>query len=160
MEVILNEHSESFEKIIGRKNVWQTLSDYDHIIDIEQYLFNLTSGVMHVIHQPSEYEIGIVEQVKKLIAERFYDKLSVKDIANDLNFSRQHLHRIFSKVAGESILEYIIRYRVEKSKELLKRGMSVNLVAEKVGYGDVGYFKKVFKDYTNMSINEFIDKKD
>lgn len=160
LEVILNEHSESFEKIIGRKNVWQTLSDYDHIIDIEQYLFNLTSGVMHVIHQPSEYEIGIVEQVKELIAERFYDKLSVKDIANDLNFSRQHLHRIFSKVAGESILEYIIRYRVEKSKELLERGMSVNLVAEKVGYGDVGYFKKVFKDYTNMSINEFIDKKD
>ena len=84
----------------------------------------------------------------------------MKDIANDLNFSRQHLHRIFSKVAGESILEYIIRYRVEKSKELLERGMSVNLVAEKVGYGDVGYFKKVFKDYTNMSINEFIDKKD
>ena len=92
---------------------------------------------MHVIRQPSEFEVGIVEQVKKMIAERFYDKLSVNDIANDLNFSRQHLHRIFSKVAGESILEYITRYRVEKSKELLEQGMSVNLIAEKVGYGDV-----------------------
>lgn len=158
LEIQLNKYGKSFKKIIGENNIWQTLTDFDRVLNLKQYLLNLTIGVMHIIHQPIAYENEIVEQVKIIISKRFNERLSVNEIANELNFSRQHLHRIFVKVTGESILEYITRYRVDKAKEFLSQGMDINEVSEKVGYSDTMYFKKIFQDYTNMTIKEFLNK--
>jgi len=48
--------------------------------------------------------------------------------------------------------------RIEKAKELLKSGMSVEKVIENCGYFNVSSFKRAFKKHTNMTISSFLSR--
>ena len=63
---------------------------------------------------------------------------------------------LFKKELGVNLTNYIMNYRIEKAKELLR---STNLrsyeIAEKVGFLDESYFSRTFKKVTGQSPNSF-----
>ena len=52
---------------------------------------------------------------------------------------------------GLSIQEYLIRTRLNKACELLKKGISIQKVSNLVGYNDQFAFSKIFKKYMGIS---------
>ena len=62
--------------------------------------------------------------------------------------SPSYLSTRFKKETGASFTEYLIRYRVNKAKNLLKEKQNrCREVAENVGYKDYAQFSKIFKKY-------------
>lgn len=98
-----------------------------------------------------------LEQVRKLeelcagIRERPDDFPSVREMAAAVGYTPQHLARIFRKFRGESPKDFVIRTRVERAKSLLASTLSVERVAELLGYSDVYFFSRQFKSRTGSS---------
>lgn len=93
------------------------------------------------------------------IGEHYADAgISVGSIAAHLGISEGHLSHTFKKETDYTILNYLTRYRVRKSMELLREGrMKVYEVAERVGYRDITHFSSTFKKVVGMSPSEFQD---
>ena len=79
------------------------------------------------------------------------DKLSLQ-----LGVSRNVLQQAFSKLYGETIREYKLRIRMERSLELLDAGVDLKVIAQKLNYTKIRAFTSAFKRHygytpTNLS---------
>jgi two-component system response regulator YesN len=73
-------------------------------------------------------------------------KLSLQDLANQFAFSRTYICYLFKKFTNTTFSKYIIRLRIEESKNLLKTtDLPLRTIAEATGFGDCYYFNRVFK---------------
>lgn len=62
-----------------------------------------------------------------------------------------YMNRIFKKVTGQTIFQYLTQVRINHAKMLvLHTNMRMNEVGEKVGFPDEYYFNKIFKRYVGM----------
>ncbi|VAW32114.1 hypothetical protein MNBD_CHLOROFLEXI01-120, partial [hydrothermal vent metagenome] len=59
---------------------------------------------------------------------------------------------LFEKWVGESPKRYHTRCRIEQAGQLLRdQHLSVKVVADLVGFSDVSYFSRVFKQITGVA---------
>jgi len=83
-------------------------------------------------------------------------KISLSDLASVANLSASHLSRLFNIHTGFSPTEYLIRLRVEKARELLRRGsLSVKEVMALVGFNSKSNFARQFKRYVGPAPSEY-----
>ena len=88
-----------------------------------------------------------VKQTQDTISSLYMTDISVAEIAEGLGLDRRYLSRIFRRDTGMTVMDYLIKVRMEEAKRLLLTGLSVSRVAELVGYNDSFYFSKSFKRY-------------
>lgn len=95
--------------------------------------------------------------VKKIISflnENFAVKISLDQIARNMYLSPVYISKIFKEETGESPINYLIKIRLEKAKEILMQDNeknSIKDIATSVGYEDVYHFSKLFKKYYGSS---------
>ena len=82
-------------------------------------------------------------------------EFGIESICRELNISRVTLHRSFIKSCGVSPGAYLAEYRIERAKELLKRGVAVKATALSCGFADPLYFSKAFCKAEGISPREF-----
>lgn len=81
-----------------------------------------------------------------LFIRNHYVHISLEDVAEEFHYSKNYLNRIFKKHMGKTILKYIQELRLEQSVGLLHNTrMSVDEIAEHVGYEDTSYYIELFK---------------
>lgn len=102
-------------------------------------------------------EVFLVRKIKQIVRENYCKAdCNVAWIAQQLGMASAYIGRTFGKCTGVSLVEYITEYRMKKAKELLTtRVISVNEVAQKVGYLDPCYFTKVFRERTGRPPSEY-----
>lgn len=98
-----------------------------------------------------------VEFVKKYVEEHYMNEIQLRDLAAVAHVSGSHLSVKFKKEVGCSFTEYLVRFRINKAKELFEhRFTSCKEVASMVGYADYTQFSKIFKKYTGKSPTEYV----
>lgn len=82
-----------------------------------------------------------------------FDKdISLKDMASAACCSEFHFSRIFKRVTGYSPYEYLLKYRINRAKSLLKDGnFTVEEIAGLVGFGSISNFIRTFKSLEDMT---------
>lgn len=84
-------------------------------------------------------------------------ELLASDLASRAAYSEQHFHRIFRKIVGESVHQYIRRTRLEfaANQLMFEVNTSVQDIAIKSGFISVSSFSRAFKSVYNMSPGEW-----
>ena len=101
-----------------------------------------------------------MDDVQAYIQEHYTEQgLSVSRIADEYGFTVSYLSRTFKSVVGTGLLEYIQKLRVEKTKELLEGGASVNDAAIQSGYLDAKALTRAFKKYEGITPGSYRDNK-
>jgi two-component system response regulator YesN len=114
------------------------------ILDIDQY------------SNSSKIKSKYTKKAIKFIVRNYKVKISVEELSDKLDVSSSYLSRKFKQETGHTFNNFINRYRVQKSLELLETGeYKVYEIADLVGFSNYKYFSKVFKDYLNCSPLEF-----
>jgi Transcriptional regulator containing an amidase domain and an AraC-type DNA-binding HTH domain len=77
----------------------------------------------------------------------------LEQIAHNIYLSPVYISKIFKEETGESPINYLIKIRLEKAKDILqsKDSGSIKNIANQVGYEDVYHFSKLFKKYYGVS---------
>jgi two-component system response regulator YesN len=103
------------------------------------------------------YKQQLVANMQEYIRHNLDKRLSLHDLAAIFNFSPNYLSQLFTRYAGEGIVEYITAERIRAAKEMLKKRTGpIYEIAEKVGYESAFYFSKVFKKTEGISPREFL----
>jgi len=102
------------------------------------------------------------EYVEKIICylnENYYRKITLNELAQETHLSKFHMSRLFCQKTGASPIEYLMRIRINKAKELLRQTTySVSQISEKVGLENTSYFIRFFRRFEVMSPGEFRKK--
>lgn len=93
-----------------------------------------------------------VKHAMEYMTHHYNERLKINELASFIGVNRSYLTSSFKKTIGCSPQEFLVNLRMEKAKSLLKKtDMSVNGVANAVGYTDPLAFSKVFKQHCAMS---------
>lgn len=110
-----------------------------------------------------------VDIVINSVDEKFLEKLqdiletelsnadfSTDDFATKIGMSRMQLHRKLKSLLGVSATEFLRNERLKTAVELLKKGNgNISEIAYCVGFNDVSYFSKCFKEVYNCTPSEY-----
>ena len=87
-----------------------------------------------------------VLHAQRYITDHYKQKITLAQIADQNFISRHALSLAFKNILGISFKDYLISFRITESKKLLiTTDLSVEAVAEQVGYGNVNNFVQIFK---------------
>ena len=93
-----------------------------------------------------------VAAVKNYIYHHYSEDLSLEMLAEKVYLSSGYLSFIFKKETGMNLNRYIRVFRMEKAKEILcTTNRKVAQVSEEVGFANVSYFCRSFREYYGSS---------
>jgi two-component system, response regulator YesN len=88
----------------------------------------------------------IYERMTRFIEENYQDNnLSLTMIADHFNLNAVYVSSFFKKHSGENITDFMTRTRIDHAKRLLAGDLTVNEIAQQVGYSNNIVLTKVFK---------------
>ena len=97
-----------------------------------------------------------IKAILEYIKINYMNPISIKDLANVVNFSEHYFMRFFKKYMGMTCVDYINEYRLKIATNLLETtDMSIMEIAVKVGVNNISYFNKIFKKKFNLTPKEY-----
>ncbi|MGI6270033.1 MAG: AraC family transcriptional regulator [Candidatus Howiella sp.] len=88
---------------------------------------------------------ALVTNAVALIEENYAQKITLNDLCKKLNISKFYFCRVFHQHMQCSPYEYLLNYRITQAKRLLRTtDASMDVIAEKVGFGTSSHFIKTF----------------
>ena len=97
-----------------------------------------------------------IDKVVQYVSENYKQNIFIDDIANYIGLSKGYLQRLFKKRAGLTLVDYIIRYRIQEScKLLLETNYSIYEIAGQVGFFDLKHFYNKFKELLNQTPKQY-----
>lgn len=103
-----------------------------------------------------EAKRSVYMQIYQYISEHFGEEITSADAAKALNISPGYFCRLFRKSFGESFQNYLCKFRIEQSMQLLHRTEdAISDVAMAVGFNSFGYYSKKFREYNGMTPKEY-----
>ncbi len=103
-----------------------------------------------VISEKANYDL--IAPVFSYIAENYGKKILLNDLAASCCISSAHLCRVFKKITGKTVIEYLNEYRLSKVYLLLlTTDKNISEIASETGYSDTGYLWRRFKSLYGFS---------
>lgn len=88
--------------------------------------------------------------------DHYKEDVSLDVLSNVAMLSKFHLLRLFKACFGKSPHQYLLRIRLEKSRDLIRKTtLSNSEVAFQIGYEEVNSFYRFFKKEAGMTVSEF-----
>lgn len=161
---IFNSYGSSFEsssEVSKYEYYYYHIENADYLQDIVQMLLEFTDKVIKEIHNIRyNNPKAIINQAINFIVLHYEEKISLEDVAQNLNLSKHYLCSAFKKETGENMSLYINKLRIEKAKRLLLESDGrIKEIFEEVGYSNQQYFSKVFKKITGGTVMEYKENK-
>ena len=133
-------------------------------ITIEQFLIHLLESqeVYDVQNRIlysnyNDYEKSICLKIHEILTDNIYKSVTIKYIAGILCLSPTYVCYLFKKNAGEGIISYFNKLKIQEAKRLLREEKyNITQISEALGYTSVHYFSRVFKKTCDMSPSEYI----
>jgi AraC-like DNA-binding protein len=82
-------------------------------------------------------------------------RVTLDDIALAAGMSRFATLRAFRRVMRMSPYLYVTQVRVERARELLRAGVSIAAVSQRVGFADQSHLNRHFKRFTGVTPGEY-----
>ncbi len=103
----------------------------------------------------NDKQIETVKATRNFIDTNFDKELNLDFLSHARFTSKYHLLRLFKKYYGLTPRQYLIDKRIEKSKEQLKKGISVTETCYTVGFESLGSFSSLFKSRIGKSPSQY-----
>ncbi len=131
------------------------------LISREQFKEGTLPYTQHLgsIGYPDKHKV--VEFIMSYINDNYMNEISLDMFAKDMYLSQVYISKIFKEETGSSPINYLIKTRLSKAKELLENeSLPIKIVSGKVGYDDAYHFSKLFKKYYGYSPSALKHNKD
>ena len=94
----------------------------------------------------------VIATVKRYIHDHIQETIYVSELAGEVFLNEQYLMRLFKKVEGVSLMEYITAERLRVAQNLLSTtDYPIHRVAGAAGYVNYSYFTRIFKREIGMT---------
>lgn len=106
--------------------------------------------------RPKKPQNPRVDQCKDYIFKHLHEKIRIQDIAEELYLNANYLSEIFQQHEGLTITNFILREKVNLTKNLLTYSpYSYSEIAAYLGFSSQSHLGKVFKKHTGMTLKQY-----
>lgn len=85
-------------------------------------------------------------QVLHYIDQQYAEEITLSNLTDRFQWSERHFQRLFKQHTEQTFNHYLQNIRIQNSCELLRSSqLTINRIAESVGYKDIHTFNKLFK---------------
>lgn len=93
-----------------------------------------------------------IEKICSYLSANYSQKLDLGSVAARFYLSPYYLSRLFRRVTGQSIVDFINARRIEAARRLLETSdLGINDVAEATGFSTTAHFRRVFREHVGVS---------
>ena len=107
------------------------------------------------IDEPTVDERFIANLLDLLEREHGHFKFGVPQMQKALAMSKTQLHRKMKALTGQAPGEFLRNFRLKRASQLLSKGQTVTQVAFSVGFNNLSYFAKCFKELFEESPSSY-----
>lgn len=107
--------------------------------------------------QGEETRDGSLKQmIDRYLDRALADGASLTGAAEFVHMSPAHLSRAFKEETGENYNNYVLNRRMNAARRLLaESNLQVQEICRRVGYSDVRYFTRIFREATGVSPSRY-----
>ena len=100
---------------------------------------------------PAKPRDALEERIVDYINEHILDDISLADISEAMNISISQLNRVFNRMTGVSVYNYIVSKRLVYAKGMISRGESAVNACTSCGFKDYSSFFRLYKKRFGVS---------
>ncbi|MFF2911343.1 helix-turn-helix domain-containing protein [Paenibacillus sp. NPDC057934] len=138
-------------------NTQQSMGAAEQFVEQQALLYGL---LKNLYHKPSSDQHTTEEGILRSIAymqEHYHETITREELAQIAGISQWHYSRKFGEMCGKPPLDYLANYRIHRAQEeLLLTSASSQEIAKKIGFEDVHYFSRRFKQFAGMSPRNYV----
>lgn len=98
----------------------------------------------------------ILTLIYEFVQENYEKEINLQLLSEKYHFSYSYLSAIFTEKFGINFSKYLKKVRISKAKLFLtETRLTLTEICEKVGYTELGYFSRVFKEETGMTPSQY-----
>jgi|LSQX01.1.fsa_nt_gb AraC-like DNA-binding protein len=114
---------------------------------------SLITMLFRIVNTSEEYSLRSFGTQTKAVREAIqyihahgFEKITVEDICRHVGFSKSHFSSVFRKITGQTMMDFIIYFRLSYAREQILSGhKSIRECALESGFNDVSYFIKRYR---------------
>jgi AraC-like DNA-binding protein len=97
-----------------------------------------------------------INKVIDFIQANYSHKIRISELADYMGLDRKYISLLFKNTVGVSLQDYLISFRINKAKALMKEcQLSIGDISRSVGYDNPLIFSKMFKKINGVSPREY-----
>ena len=151
---LLHRESQTIEELYEKMYMEYKLKEDGYIEILRAYvieliitIFRLYSKNNVLLEKLQTHRQEILNKVIRYMRENYSKELKLEDLSTIAFLSPNYFSRLFKESTAMTVSEYMQKLRVEEACRLLKTtDMKVIDIAYEVGYTDIKYFNKIFKN--------------
>ncbi|MBE7066885.1 MAG: helix-turn-helix transcriptional regulator [Ruminococcaceae bacterium] len=99
-----------------------------------------------------------IDHFLNYVTNHYYENIDLNFLVKNYGISPSRFRTIFKSQLNQAPMSYLIDYRISQARKLLASGKyTVSEVSYMVGYDDVHYFSRLFKQKTGSAPSEFYE---
>lgn len=120
-------------------------------------LIEIIIHTMRILQSENEPVYSSTEKyIVDFVRDNYMKKITLTEIANNLNYSTPYLSKIFHKNYGMTFEHFLQKTRIEQSCRLLANtDKKIIDIALSTGYTDLKFFNSVFKKFMNTTPGKY-----
>jgi two-component system response regulator YesN len=143
----------------GISSLTDVLETTETLHDIQLRFFSILYEIGEMIgdaHEANNHHQLLLE-VRGYIEAHFTDpEMSLDRLKEQFDLNPKYLSQLFKDKFGEGFMDFLIRLRIERAKQLLQTTSDpIQTISGRVGYLNVISFTRIFKKITSMSPGDF-----
>lgn len=149
------------EEFLGKTVDYRYL--YNHWNDsvIFMQLKGTLSAIIEAVRQrENSRDQELLNKMLSYIYENYWDDIMLNDLADHLNISPKYCGILFKQLSDNNFKDFLNRYRIEKSKELLRQNPNIKIVdlSSMVGFNSSNSFIRVFNKYEGITPGAYLER--
>lgn len=97
-----------------------------------------------------------IREALQYVNDNLSQQISLKDVASAVHLNPSYFSVLFKEQTRLTFSEYLTRKRLQTAKKLLlTTNLSIEEIAEKVGYQTAKYFIRLFKEYEGITPSKY-----
>ncbi|WP_017810896.1 helix-turn-helix domain-containing protein [Clostridium saccharoperbutylacetonicum] len=157
-----NRYSIIYEEIFSISYIpIEILSTKETVEEMRGWFLEIFTKIININCNNSfknKYSKKVSDSIEYINRNLFNQSLNLADIAENINVHKVYLCRIFKEETGENVTKYILKARIEKSKEIIiSTNYKLYEISDKLGFNSPQQFSILFKKVTGITPNQFRD---
>lgn len=150
----------AIDKYFIKEHILKTVSAYEAPVRsplaMRSSIYAVLSALAHSSFSEYEKKYSSIAPGIKLLKETPDKSYSIEFLAEACNMSSACFRRLFKEYSGKSPVEYRTELKINSAKNLLMNSkITLSAVSDALGFENVSYFCRVFKNKTGMTPNEY-----
>lgn len=132
------------------------LADAEYLEDFSFLVKETLEKLTHFSANAIKNNFDILTLIYEFVQENYEKEINLQLLSEKYHFSYSYLSAIFTEKFGINFSKYLKKVRISKAKLFLtETRLTLTEICEKVGYTELGYFSRVFKEETGMTPSQY-----